>query len=94
MVTREGDPMTASAEWIGMTDRARLITLFDAAAESACDVVLWERDEPEAATTLVLWAASRHLPTEQRGDAYPVISVETSRHRRIDVFLRTEAKAA
>lgn len=48
-------------QWIGMTDRARLIRVFDAAWEARCTVAIWQGDEPDAPEALIAWASARNL---------------------------------
>lgn len=72
----------------------RLVAAFEAVAALRGDLVIWEHDEPEAPTTLVLWASARRLQAERHGgDANPVLSVRTSPTREIRVYLEIGAAA-
>lgn len=53
--------MSNDTEWIGQTDRQRLIALFDAAYECRCDLVIWEHDEAAAPEAIGAWAAGRDI---------------------------------
>jgi len=73
-----------------------LWAMFDCALRVRADVVLWERDEPEAPAALKAWAAALRFPIEHRygkvedmwRDAeWHVLTVEMHRLRRIDIYL-------
>lgn len=70
-----------------MTARARLLALFDAARHVQGDVAVFERDEPEAPATLVVWASAQGLTAGKRDN---VLFVPTSRFREITVYLTRE----
>lgn len=55
-----------STEWIGMTPRARLLMLFDAAYDSRCDLVIWEHDEPDAPAAFAAWLTVRGIEVVRR----------------------------
>jgi hypothetical protein len=44
-----------------LSDRQRLLALFDAAYGCRCDLVLWEHDEPDAPEALGAWATARDV---------------------------------
>lgn len=76
-----------------LSDQQRLNVLFDGAAECSCNVVLYESDEPEAATQLVMWASARRMPFERNsGDGWRTIEVVTTplKRRTITVYLHAE----
>lgn len=45
-----------------MSDRGRLLALYDAAALGDCTVAVWEHRRPGAADALRLWAGARNMP--------------------------------
>lgn len=76
--------------------RLKIFNLLDAAACVVCDVVLWEKDLPEAPSVLRVWAAATGRKVEQRGsedEGYIVLSVDLLKtgsvlRRTIDVYLK------
>lgn len=54
-------PVITDPEWIGMTTRARLLQLFDAVWGSTCDLVIFQRDEPDAPDALSVWCRARKV---------------------------------
>lgn len=77
-----------------LSDRARLLALFDSAAECNCDVTLREVDEPEAGTQLVLWASARGKTFDRSaGEGWRTLQVVISatQYRVITVYLHAEA---
>lgn len=83
--------MGSDSEWIGMTDRQRLIQLFDAAYSCKCDLILWQHDEADAPEALGSWAAGREVVIEARrvdiSSSDVVLDVPMSRGR-ITVYCR------
>lgn len=69
-----------------------LFAAFDSAAAIRADLVLFERDEPEAPAALRQWAASRGRTVVERDVALnmTVLSVATWSCRHIDVHLKPE----
>jgi hypothetical protein len=68
--------------------RQRLFDLFDATDQLVANVSLWERDDHEAATALVLWASDHRRPFRRNGGEFPSLEVTTQRGRSICVYLR------
>ena len=75
--------------------RQRLIDLFDAVRHvTGADVVIWERDCPDAPAALRSWADANGLACickefdPQAKDCGEVLTVQLQRYRSIDVYLR------
>lgn len=47
-----------------MTDRQRLLALFDAAFACKCDLVIWQASEKDAPDALMAWAETRRMHVE------------------------------
>lgn len=67
-VVTQPHPGRADEQFIGMSDRARLIALFDLIALSRIGVDIWTDEEPDAPAALRAWAAARALPLEDHID--------------------------
>ncbi len=79
-------------EWIGMTDHQRLLQLFAAVWRSTGDLVVWQRDEPEAMAAINAWCRAKRLTFAVRKVAEmashdAVVEVVGPRRARISVYL-------
>lgn len=84
--------MTAIFPIATRTSYFELHRAFDAATAIRADLVLFERDEPAAPAALQTWALHRNRTVVHRdlGAGLSVLSVATSNHRHIDVYLLPE----
>lgn len=72
-----------------MTDRQRLLALFDAAFACKCDLVIWQASEEDAPDALMAWAGTHRLHVEAyTGDGLTCLEVKPAHSvGRISVYL-------
>lgn len=87
-------PGRADAQFIGMSDRARLIALFDLLAISEVDLVLFAHREPDAPAALRAWADARGVAVDERRSlcgASPMLCLSArftdSHYRAVSVYI-------